>query len=87
MEVNWTAFRDGLAGSIAALPDGGALLVGDQERPECFVQFMFSQSRILAEVASGWDPLARPNLTLEQTAALERIGWPAPRSIPAATML
>ncbi|AEV84447.1 hypothetical protein ACWT_3424 [Actinoplanes sp. SE50] len=80
MEVSWTAFRDGLAGSIATLPDGGALLVGDQERTECFVQFMFSRS--LAEVASGWDPLDRPNLTEEQTAALERIGWPAPSFDP-----
>jgi hypothetical protein len=81
-DPGWQTFRDGLAASMAALPDGGALLVGDQERTACFVQFMFDHDHLVAEVASGWDQWDRPNLTEEEYAALQRIGWPAPERDP-----
>jgi hypothetical protein len=79
---DWQQFRDGLASSVAALPDGGALLVGDRERTACFVQFMLDRDQIVAEVASGWDRWNRPNLTDLEAAALEEIGWAAPERDP-----
>ncbi|AEV86744.1 hypothetical protein ACWT_5726 [Actinoplanes sp. SE50] len=75
---DWEAFRNGLARSLAVLPDGGALIVRDQQRTVCFVQFLFNYDHIRAEVASGWDLTHQPNLTPEEFAAIERIGWLSP---------
>ncbi|BCJ46079.1 hypothetical protein GCM10010168_50270 [Actinoplanes ianthinogenes] len=80
--LDWQTFRDGLAVSVASLPDGAMLMVGDQVRTACFVQFFLDHDKILAEVASGWDQWDRANLTQEESAALERIGWPPPARDP-----
>ncbi|WIN00113.1 hypothetical protein ACTOB_003796 [Actinoplanes oblitus] len=81
-DLDWETFRDGLARSVAALPNGAALIVRDRERTVCFVQFLFSYDHIVAEVASGWDQWGRPNLSDEEFAALERIGWSPPERDP-----
>ncbi|WIN00115.1 hypothetical protein ACTOB_003798 [Actinoplanes oblitus] len=81
-DLDWPEFRDGLARSIAALPNGAALIVSDVERTACFVQFMLDRDRVIAEVASGLDQWDRPNLTEEETAALEQIGWSPPEKNP-----
>ncbi|WP_231956954.1 MULTISPECIES: DUF6301 family protein [unclassified Actinoplanes] len=73
--LDWQTFRDGLVRSIASLPNSGALIVGDEERTECFVQFMLDYDHVVAEVASGMDPQDRPNLTEQEAAALEKLGW------------
>ncbi|AEV84438.1 hypothetical protein ACWT_3415 [Actinoplanes sp. SE50] len=76
--LDWETFRDDLARSIASLPNSGALIVGDEERTECFVQFMLDYDHVVAEVASGMDPWDRPNLTEQEAAALEKLGWLPP---------
>ncbi|AEV86742.1 hypothetical protein ACWT_5724 [Actinoplanes sp. SE50] len=76
--MDWPAFRDALARSIATLPNGAALIVSDAERTVCYVQFLLDRNTVTAEVASGLDRWDRPFLTEEETATVEQIGWLPP---------
>ncbi len=75
MADSWDRFRDGLAKTLATVPELGVAIIRDRAKPWRFVQFIMQGDHLRAEAGTAVDRLARQQRTPEELAALLAAGW------------